>query len=124
MIPRNGRLLVTYQENPVPELQLPGGGIDAGESPLQALYREVLEETGWKIGRPRRVGAFRNFTFMPEYEKWAEKVCLIYIAEPVRRLGAPAEKGHSAHWIKQASAARDLASPGDRFFVNRVLSKL
>ncbi|HAW49319.1 MAG TPA: NUDIX hydrolase, partial [Roseovarius sp.] len=46
ILPHRGRLLVTHQADPLPELQLPGGGIDPGESPVQALYREVFEETG------------------------------------------------------------------------------
>ena len=36
ILPHRGRLLVTHQADPLPELQLPGGGIDPGESPVQA----------------------------------------------------------------------------------------
>ena len=70
ILPRDGEVLLTHQETPEPEFQLPGGGLDPGENPLQALHREVLEETGWRIGAPRRLGAFRRFTWMPEYEIW------------------------------------------------------
>ncbi len=70
--------LLTHQAEPIPEFQLPGGGIDPGESPVAALHREVFEETGWRIGSPRRLGAFRRFTYMPEYDLWAEKLCHIY----------------------------------------------
>ena len=114
---RKGRVLVTHQTTPHPEYQLPGGGVDPGESPLQALHREVMEETGWIIARPRRLGAFRRFVFMPEYRKWAEKVCLIYRAWPVRAVAAPSEPGHSAHWLSPVDAARMLGNPGDRCFV-------
>ncbi|SDX88377.1 8-oxo-dGTP diphosphatase [Citreimonas salinaria] len=96
ILPRDGALLLTHQSDPVPEYQLPGGGIEAGEHPVAALHREVFEETGWSIGPPRRLGAFRRFTFMPEYDLWAEKLCTIYLARPVRRLGAPSEPGHLA----------------------------
>lgn len=65
---RGRDVLLTHQAAPIPEFQLPGGGIDPGESPLAALYREVMEETGWRIARPRRLGAFRRFTYMPEYD--------------------------------------------------------
>ena len=47
---RDGRVLLTHQDEPWPEFQLPGGGIDPGESPLRALHREVFEETGIRIG--------------------------------------------------------------------------
>lgn len=65
-------MLLTHQDAPEPEVQLPGGGIDPGESPVQALIREVYEETGWRISRPRRLGAYRRFTYMPEYDLWGE----------------------------------------------------
>ncbi|MFU8777272.1 MAG: NUDIX hydrolase [Roseovarius sp.] len=119
ILPHRGRLLVTHQSTPLPELQLPGGGIDPGESPVQALYREVFEETGWLIARPRRLGAFRRFTYMPEYGFWAEKLCIIYRAHPVRRLGPPSEPEHRAVWITPMQAARELGNAGDRHFVSR-----
>jgi putative (di)nucleoside polyphosphate hydrolase len=33
-------------DNPEPAWQMPQGGIDAGETPLEAAYRELAEETG------------------------------------------------------------------------------
>ncbi len=119
ILPRRGMLLLTRQEAPAPELQLPGGGIDPGESPLTALHREVFEETGWRIARPRRLGCFRRFTFMPEYDLWAEKICTIYLATPVRPLAAPTEPDHMALWMAPEDAARKLGNAGDRSFVAR-----
>ena len=116
LLPRDGKLLLTHQAEPLPELQLPGGGIDAGESPIAALHREVFEETGWRIGSVRRLGAFRRFTYMPEYDLWAEKLCIIYRARPVRRLGLPSEPGHSVVWLPLEKAAASLGNPGDRAF--------
>ncbi len=88
ILPLGRRFLLTAQTAGVIDVQLPGGGIDPGESPLQALYREVREETGWSIAQPRRLGAFRRFVFMPEYDLWAEKLCHVYVAHPVRQLHA------------------------------------
>lgn len=121
ILPRDGRLLLTYQAEPIPELQLPGGGIDPGEGPIAALHREVFEETGWKIGAARRLGAFRRFTYMPEYDLWAEKLCIVYTARPVRPLGAPTEAGHSAVWATPKDAAQNLGNSGDRHFVSQLL---
>jgi 8-oxo-dGTP diphosphatase len=118
---RDGSVLLTHQQDPWPEYQLPGGGIDRGEQPLTALHREVREETGWSIRVDRRLGAFRRFTYMPEYDLWAEKVCTIYLALPVRRLGPPSEPGHSAHWMNPAQAARMLGNPGDRHFLSSLI---
>lgn len=119
ILPREGSLLLTHQAEPWPEVQLPGGGIDPGEQPLCALHREVHEETGWRIAAPRRLGAFRRFTFMPEYDLWAEKLCIIYAARPVRPHGPPGEAGHTALWRSPNAAADVLGNPGDRDFVRR-----
>lgn len=111
---RGDSILATFQQAPVPEFQLPGGGIDAGEQPVAALHREVIEETGWKIDVIRRIGAFRRFTYMPEYDLWAEKLCTVYLARPVLRLGPPSEAGHTAVWLPVAEAVARLGNPGDR----------
>ncbi|SIO49283.1 8-oxo-dGTP diphosphatase [Rhodovulum sp. ES.010] len=121
VLARGRSLLITHQDEPVPEYQLPGGGIDAGESPLTALHREVFEETGWRIDVTRRLGAFRRFTYMPEYDLWAEKLCRIYLARPVRAHGAPTEAGHTALWMPAEEAVARLGNAGDRHFVARLL---
>ena len=118
---RDGAVLVTHQAAPVPEYQLPGGGIDPGENPIAALHREVFEETGWSIGAPRRIGAYRRFTYMPEYDRWAEKLCSIYVARPVLRRGPPTEPGHTAVWMEPAAAIDLLANEGDRTFLARAI---
>jgi 8-oxo-dGTP diphosphatase len=119
ILPRNGRLLLTYQGAPHFELQLPGGGIDPGESPIHALHREVMEETGYSIGAPRRLGVFRRFTYMPEYDMWAEKICTIYVARPAYRIGPPLEADHVPRWYEPAKAVQDLYNEGDAWFVKR-----
>jgi 8-oxo-dGTP diphosphatase len=111
---RGDSILTTFQQAPVPEFQLPGGGIDAGEHPVAALHREVIEETGWKIDVIRRIGAFRRFTYMPEYDLWAEKLCAVYLARPILRLGPPSEAGHTAVWLPVDEAVARLGNPGDR----------
>jgi 8-oxo-dGTP diphosphatase len=118
---QDGALLLTHQAEPVPEYQLPGGGIDPGENPIAALHREVFEETGWHIASPRFVGCFRRFTYMPEYDKWAEKVCAVFLARPTLRLGPPTEPGHRAVWTTPAVALDILGNEGDRAMLARVL---
>lgn len=109
-------LLVTEQSDPDPELQLPGGGLDPGESPIRALHRECREETGWNIAVLRRLGAYQRYTYMPEYDLWARKVCHIYLCRPTLRIGEPTEPGHRALWMPAATAARLLENEGDRWF--------
>ena len=54
---------------------------------------------------------------MPEYSKWAQKVCHIYICKGLYNLTSPLEEGHKALLMKPIEAVCLLESPGDRFFV-------
>jgi len=124
ILPLDDGVLLTHQSAPSPEIQLPGGGVDPGESPMQALVREVYEETGWRIARPMRLGAYRRFTYMPEYDLWAEKMCLIYMALPVIRYGDPIEPDHTALWMGVDDARDKLSNSGDREFVDLFASRI
>ena len=88
-----------------------------GESPLQALHREVFEETGWCIAQPHVFFRFKTFCFMPDYDLWAEKVCTIYAARPVYRKSAPTEPDHHSVILPIEAALSHLASDGDRHAV-------
>ncbi|MBL4627217.1 MAG: NUDIX hydrolase [Roseicyclus sp.] len=114
-------LLASFQDRPVPELQLPGGGIDPGEHPIAALHREVMEETGYRIHSLRRLGMFHRYTFMPDYDRYAHKQCHIYAARLGRRWSDPTEAGHSAVFLPWDVAVEKLAVSGDRHFVARYL---
>lgn len=123
ILPLDGGLIMTHQSAPEPEIQLPGGGIDPGESPVSALHREVFEETGWHIGTPRWLGTFRRFAYMPEYDLWAEKICMIFVARPTVCIGQPTEPGHISLWLPSDLAADAPGNPGDRFFVGQFLGR-
>lgn len=119
ILPRGDNVLLTVQWEDKPDIQLPGGGIDPGEQSLLALHREVLEETGWRIGAPRRMGAFRRFVYMPEYDFWAEKLCHVYVARPVRSVARPTEPDHEPLWLKVDDAMDALRNAGEQLFLDR-----
>lgn len=121
ILPLKGRFLMTAQMTDRAEVLLPGGGIDPGESPLQALHREVVEEIGWRIAYPRRLGAFRRFVFMPEYDLWAEKLCHVYAAHPVRQIAEPIEPDHVTIVLSASEALESLDNDGDRLFLSGYL---
>jgi 8-oxo-dGTP diphosphatase len=121
LLVRGGEALLTLRQPPASEFQLPGGGIDPGETPLRALHREVGEETGWTIGGCRRLGAYRGFCFLPDYGFWAEKLCSVWLARPILCVGPPREPGHEARWVPLQRVADLLPDPGARAFVMAAL---
>ncbi len=116
-------LLLTHQELARSEIQLPGGGIDPGESSVRALHREVFEETGFRIAVQRRLGAYQRFTFIPEYDMWAHKICHIYLCRPARQICDPPESDHSVLWMDVLDAQSVLTNQGDADFVAKVFGR-
>ncbi|WP_245811707.1 NUDIX domain-containing protein [Paraburkholderia megapolitana] len=61
-----GRLLL--QEKSSGEAwSLPAGGVELGESPQEAIIREVMEETGYAVEIHRILGVFGGHTFRYTY---------------------------------------------------------
>ena len=79
-----GRVLVHQVENEssgetwyIP----PGGGIEYGESSLEALKREIREEFGWSTRDERLIGASESFHTING--KQEHEIVFIYFATPV-----------------------------------------
>lgn len=64
IIARNGKLLLMYSPK-YRYYKFPGGGIEKGETPEEALQREVLEESGYRV-IPETI---REYGFVPRRKK-------------------------------------------------------
>ena len=62
----SGKILLVKSAN-ADVWSLPAGAIDLGESPAQAVVREVFEETGLKVRAERIVGVFGGEKFRYVY---------------------------------------------------------
>lgn len=95
---RNNRVLLIRRKNPPfsGQLALPGGFVETGETVEQACVRELFEETGIKVRRPRLVGVYSD----PERDPRAHICSVAFVA----RVGSPqTEAGSDAEaveWIK------------------------
>jgi 8-oxo-dGTP pyrophosphatase MutT (NUDIX family) len=76
-----GRVLVNEAHDPVKDLRFCrplGGGIEFGETGVEALRREIVEELGEEIGEIRFLGALENiFTYLGEP---GHEIVLVYDA--------------------------------------------
>jgi 8-oxo-dGTP diphosphatase len=81
------------------EYFLPGGGIEAGESPAEAAIREAVEETGMTIRIFREIGRANEYVFSPTRHVYFNKIGTFYLAEIVdSNAGIDAERYPGALW--------------------------
>jgi len=98
---------------------LPGGGMEPGETPEEAVVRETREECGLQV----RAGAWRararQFTYPADERTHFEKLCVFVEAEVVGCAGVGTEDDHELVWADPAEAARLLTHESQRWAVAR-----
>jgi 8-oxo-dGTP diphosphatase len=111
-----GRVMLTQRraDQPMPLLwELPGGKIEPGESPVEALAREVREE----LGCAATVGAIYDVVFH-RYDAF-DLYMLVYACALE---GEPrAVEVAQLHWVPPAELARYEVLPADVALVERLM---
>jgi 8-oxo-dGTP diphosphatase len=88
---------------------LPGGGIEKDESPEDALFRELIEETGYAIKVQSKIGEAVRF-FHSLNNAPIQNDAAFYFAQLEEKIKVPIAHDHSTEWVRIEEI--------DRYFVH------
>ena len=95
---------------------LPGGGIEAGETPEQAICREGIEEAGLILAPRSQLGRAIEIVYSAEENTCFEKQCVFIEADVVGQT-ASHESDHQLIWVDLDQAIRILSPESHRWIL-------
>ncbi|MBQ9081926.1 MAG: NUDIX domain-containing protein [Clostridia bacterium] len=101
---RRGAYLIPIRDDMVAVVRTPkgyfllGGGMDDGETDVQCIRRECMEETGCAVGVGERVCSAEKYGKHPTLG-WFHPIQTYYLGELLRRERIPEEDDHRLEWV-------------------------
>ncbi len=107
---RDGRIAVVHirPDDGGDWIDLPGGGVDAGESEPQALIRELGEETGLVVAAGAEILRFSQYFLRRDGEPVNNEGGIYHVAVTGEAADLQTEPDHELLWISPADAVEHL----------------
>ncbi|MEV0107216.1 NUDIX domain-containing protein [Nocardia sp. NPDC050799] len=102
-------LLIRRSDNG--KYSVPGGGLEAGETVVQAVVREVREETGIEVDVTELVGVFSNPEHVIAYDdgEVRQEFSICFRAQPIGGKLRTSEESSEVEWVRPAELSeRDI----------------
>ena len=102
---------------------LPGGGIEIGESRVEALKREVSEETGLAIEVVRVIGEANEYVYAQDEGEYFKKLGTFYEASVTGEDEHKTEADHLLLWVTLAQAEKKMSQGSHVWAVREALRR-
>lgn len=99
-----------------------GGGIEKNETELEALKRELIEESGYTITNIQEFDKVGSFIFAKEHG-YLEVVANVYIAEFDKKIADPIEKDHVVLWVNAEDYIGKMCRDWQEYILKEFIQK-
>lgn len=122
IIERKNKQEVILVQAPNGAFFLPGGEIEKGETHLETINREMLEEVGFKVEVGKYLGEATEYFYSSHRDTYFENPGYFYVVDKWKKVAAPTEKTNDLAWVTPDEAMLLLKRGSHRWALQQWLS--